>query len=89
MKAFEFGARKTVVFYLHGLRGHGHAQKSVLKHMSKTLNASLVSLELPGHGEDSFTEHCMVPEYRQLVDSITDEVIRRAGDAEQVILMGY
>lgn len=89
MKAFEFGTRKTVIFYLHGLRGHGYAQKSVLRHMSKTLNASMVSLELPGHGEDSITQHCMVPEYRQLVTLICDEVERRAGDAEQIILMGY
>ena len=89
MKAFEFGTRKTVVFYLHGLRGHGYAQQSVLRHMSKTLNVSMVSLELPGHGKDSFKEHCMVPEYRQLVSLIKGEVSRRAGDAEQVILMGY
>lgn len=89
MKAFEIGARKTVVFYLHGLRGHGYAQKSTLEHMVKNLGVSLISLELPGHGEDSFLEHCMVPEYRQLVSMITEEVGRLAGDSEQVILMGY
>jgi len=89
MKAFEIGTRKTVIFYLHGLRGHGYAQKSVLRHMSKGLNAGLVALELPGHGKDSFTDHCMVPEYRQIVSAITDEIKRRAGDAEQIILMGY
>lgn len=89
MKAFEIGARKTVVFYLHGLRGHGFAQKSALEHMVKNLGVSVVSLELPGHGEDSFLEHCMVPEYRQLVLMITEEIGRLAGDAEQVILMGY
>lgn len=89
MKAFEIGARRTVVFYLHGLRGHGFAQKTALEHMVKNLGVSLISLELPGHGKDSFLEHCMVPEYRQLVSMITGEVRRLAGDAEQVILMGY
>ena len=89
MKSFEFGTRKTVLLYLHGLRGHGYAQKSVLRHMSRTLNVSVVSLELPGHGKDSFKEHCMVPEYRRLVELIKNEVGRRAGRAEQVILMGY
>ncbi len=89
MKAFEIGTKKTIVFYLHGLRGHAHAQKSVLRHMCKSLNVSLVSLELPGHGEDSFSEHCMVPEYRRIVSLITEEVARRAGESEQVILMGY
>jgi alpha-beta hydrolase superfamily lysophospholipase len=89
MKAFEIGARKTVVFYLHGLRGHAFAQKAALEHMVKNLGVSVISLELPGHGEDSFLEHCMVPEYRQCVSMITEEVGRLAGDAEQVILMGY
>jgi alpha-beta hydrolase superfamily lysophospholipase len=89
MKAFEIGAKKTVVFYLHGLRGHGYAQKAALEHMVKSLGVDLVSLELPGHGEDSFLEHCMVPEYRQLVSMICDEVSRRAGDAEQLVFMGY
>ncbi|MBL4673969.1 MAG: alpha/beta fold hydrolase [Arenicella sp.] len=89
MKAFEIGAKETVVFYLHGLRGHGYSQKAALEHMVKSLGVRLVSLELPGHGEDSFVEHCMVPEYRQLVAMICDEVTRRAGDSEQVVLMGY
>ncbi|MFT6406738.1 MAG: alpha-beta hydrolase superfamily lysophospholipase [Arenicella sp.] len=89
MKAFEIGSKKTVVFYLHGLRGHGYAQKAALEHMVKSLSVCLVSLELPGHGEDSILEHCMVPEYRQLVAMICEEVNRRAGDAEQVVLMGY
>lgn len=89
MKAFEIGARKTVVFYLHGLRGHGFAQKAALEHMVKNLGVSVISLELPGHGEDSFLEHCMVPEYRQIVSMIAEEIGRLAGDAEQVILMGY
>ena len=89
MKAFEIGEKKTVVFYLHGLRGHGLAQKAALEHLVKSLGVSMVSLELPGHGEDSAREHCMVPEYRQLVTLITDEVKRRAGDSDQVILIGY
>lgn len=89
MKAFEIGAKKTVVFYLHGLRGHGLAQKAALDHLVKSLGVSMVSLELPGHGEDSALEHCMVPEYRQLVGLIVDEIKRRAGSSEQVILMGY
>ena len=89
MKAFEIGARKTVVFYLHGLRGHAFAHKASLEHMVKNLGVSLVSLELPGHGEDAFLEHCMVPRYHQLVSMIVDEVRRLAGGSEQVILMGY
>lgn len=89
MKAFEIGTKKTVVFYLHGLRGHGFAQKAALQHMVKSSGVDLVSLELPGHGEDSIAEHCMVPAYRQLLSMICDEIERRAGDAEQVILMGY
>lgn len=89
MKAFEIGAKETVVFYLHGLRGHGYSQKAALEHMVKSLGVRLLSLELPGHGEDSFDEHCMVPEYRQIVAMICDEVVRRAGDSEQVVLMGY
>ncbi len=89
MKAFEIGSKDTVVFYLHGLRGHGLAQKAALEHLLKSLSVCMVSLELPGHGEDSILEHCMVPEYRQLVSLITDEVKRRASDSDQVILMGY
>lgn len=89
MKAFEIGSKKTVVFYLHGLRGHGLAQKAVLEHLVKSLSVCMVSLELPGHGEDSVREHCMVPEYRQLVAMVVDEVKRRAGDSDQVLLMGY
>lgn len=89
MKAFEIGAKKTIVFYLHGLRGHGFAQKAALEHMVKNLGVSVISLELPGHGEDSFTDHCMVPEYRRLIKMIVEEIGRRAIGAEQVILMGY
>ena len=89
MKAFEIGAKKTVVFYLHGLRGHGLAQRAALEHLVKSLSVCMVSLELPGHGEDSAREHCMVPEYRQLVGMIVSEVKRRAGDSDQVVLMGY
>jgi len=63
MKAFEIGTKKTIVFYLHGLRGHAFAQRAALEHMVKNLGVSIISLELPGHGEDSRREQCMVPEY--------------------------
>jgi len=89
MKAFEIGAKKTIVFYLHGLRGHAFAQRAALQHIVKNLGVDVVSLELPGHGEDSFTDHCMVPAYPDIVSMIVEEVGRRAGEAEQVILMGY
>lgn len=89
MKAFEIGSKKTVLFYLHGLRGHGLAQKAALERFKKSLGVCIVSLELPGHGADSAKEHCMVPEYRQLVELICDEVKRRASDSDQVVLMGY
>jgi len=89
MKAFEIGAKKTVVFYLHGLRGHAFAQRAALEHMVKNLGVSVISLELPGHGEDSIKDHCMVPEYRQLIKEIVEEIGRRATGAEQIILMGY
>lgn len=89
MKAFEIGAKKTVVFYLHGLRGHAFAQKTALQHMVKNVGVTLISMELPGHGPDAETEHCMVPAYQELVDEIQQEVITRSADAEQVILMGY
>lgn len=89
MKAFEIGTKQTIVFYLHGLRGHAFAQKAALEHMVKNLGVSVISLELPGHGEDSFEEHCMVPSYEKLVQMIVEEVMRQAKKAEQVILMGY
>jgi len=89
MKAFEIGAKKTIVFYLHGLRGHAFAQRAALEHMVKNLGVSVISLELPGHGEDSVKDHCMVPEHRKLVTMIVEEISRRATGAEQVILMGY
>ena len=89
MKAFEIGAKKTILFYLHGLRGHAFAQKVTLQHMVKNVGVTLVSLELPGHGADSFEQHCMVPDYMALVQSIKDEVSVRSMEAEQVILMGY
>ena len=89
MKAFEIGAKKTVVFYLHGLRGHAFAQQAALEHMVKNLGVSVISLELPGHGEDSNREQCMVPEYCKLVAMISEEIGRRATGAEQVVLMGY
>lgn len=89
MKAFEIGAKDTVLFFLHGLRGHGLAQKAALQHMVKNVGVRVISLELPGHGEDSSTRHCLVPPYQQIVHEIQDLVHRRADDAEQVILMGY
>ena len=89
MKAFEIGAKDTVVFFLHGLRGHGLAQKAALQHLVKNVGVRVISLELPGHGEESVTRHCLVPPYQQIVDEIQALVHRRADDAEQVILMGY
>jgi len=89
MKAFEIGAKNTVVFYLHGLRSHGCAQQSALQHIVKNVGVSAVSLELPGHGVDSINEHCMVPKYRQIVAQIKEEIVSRTINTEQVILMGY
>lgn len=89
MKAYEIGRKKTVVFYLHGLRGHAFAQISALRHMVKNLGVRVVTMELPGHGRDSESEQCMVPHYTELVDMIVNEVKNHTGDAEQVVLMGY
>lgn len=89
MKAFEIGAKETIVFYLHGLRGHGYAQKAALQHMVKNVGVTVISLELPGHGVDSLQEHCMVPKYREIVESIKQEIRLQSTKAEQVILMGY
>jgi len=89
MKAYEIGRKKTVVFYLHGLRGHAFAQISALRHMVKNLGVRMVTMELPGHGREAKTGKCMVPHYREIVKMIVDEVKNRAGDAEQVVLMGY
>ena len=89
MRAYEIGRKSTVVFYLHGLRGHAFAQVSVLRHMVKNLGVRLVTMELPGHGRDSQKQHCMVPRYTEIVDMIVHQVKSRAGDAEQVVLMGY
>ena len=89
MKAFEIDSKETVVFYLHGLRGHAFAQESALRHMVKNLGVSVVSLELPGHGKESVDLHCMVPKYRHIVNMICAEIERRSSHAEQIILMGY
>ncbi|NND82028.1 MAG: alpha/beta fold hydrolase [Gammaproteobacteria bacterium] len=89
MKAFEIGAKDTVVFFVHGLRGHGLAQKAALQHLVKNVGVRLISLELPGHGADSVVRHCLVPPYQFIVDDIRQEVQRRASEADQVILMGY
>ena len=89
MKAFEIGAKDTVIFYMHGLRSHGRAQHTVLQHIVKNVGVSVVSLEMPGHGEDSIEEHCMVPRYRRIVADIKHEIKSRCLATEQVILMGY
>lgn len=89
MKSFEVGRKKTIVFYLHGLRGHAYAQIGALRHLAKNLGVTVVTLELPGHGKDSTKEHCMVPDTAELVEMILDEVRARAADTEQIILMGY
>lgn len=89
MKAFEIGAKDTVVFYMHGLRSHGRAQQTVLQHIVRNVGVSVVSLEMPGHGEDSIDDHCMVPKYRQIVAQIKEEIKSRTITTQQVILMGY
>lgn len=89
MKSFEIGAKSTVVFFLHGLRGHGLSQKAALQHMVKNLGVSLISLEMEGHGPESKYRHCLVPHYAATVHEICDEVQRMSKDAEQVVLMGY
>ena len=89
MKSFEIGARDTVVFFLHGLRGHGLAQKQALQHIVKNVGVRVISLEMEGHGLQSYARHCLVPPYQQMVSNIQDEVERHAHDAEQVILVGY
>jgi len=89
MKAFEIGAKETIVFYLHGLRGHAYAQKSSLEHIVRNVGVSVISLEMPGHGPDSFENHCMVPCYEDIVADIKREICQRSTHAEQVILVGY
>ncbi len=89
MKAIEIGAKKTMVFYVHGLRGHALAQQQALEHVVKNVGVTLVSLELPGHGEQSKFHRCMLPRYTDLVTDIVDEIHHWSSAAEQVILMGY
>jgi alpha-beta hydrolase superfamily lysophospholipase len=89
MKSFEIGAKKTRVFFLHGLRGHGMSQQAALQHMVKNLGISMISLELEGHGAESTDRHCLVPPYQQIVADICEEIHRQAVKAEQVVLMGY
>jgi alpha-beta hydrolase superfamily lysophospholipase len=89
MKSFEIGAKKTKVFFLHGLRGHGLSQQAALHHMVKNLGISLISLELDGHGAESVWRHCLVPPYPMIVDGICEEIRRQATEAEQVVLIGY
>ena len=89
MKSFPIGAKETKVIFLHGLRGHGLSQKAALQHMVKNLGVTMLSLELPGHGEESVSRHCLVPPYRQIVSEVCEEIMRQAQGAEQVVLMGY
>ena len=89
MKSFQIGVKKTKVFFLHGLRGHGLSQRAALQHMVKNLGVNMISLELMGHGVESVSRHCLVPQYQQIVIDICDEVKRQALGSEQVILMGY
>ncbi len=89
MKSFDIGAKKTRVFFLHGLRGHGLSQQASLQHMVKNLGISMTSLEMDGHGEASKIRHCLVPKFSDTVDDITGLIQRHTIEAEQVILMGY
>lgn len=89
MKSFDIGAKKTRVFFLHGLRGHGLSQQASLQHMVKNLGIAMTALEMDGHGESSKVRHCLVPQYLKTVDDIADLIKRHTIDAEQVILMGY
>ncbi len=89
MKSFQIGAKKTLVFFVHGLRGHGLSQFGALEHMVKNLGIEMVSLELDGHGEESIKRHCLVPAYEQIVDKIVEEIYSQTIHVEQVILMGY
>jgi len=89
MKSFQIGAKKTKVFFLHGLRGHGLSQRAALQHMVKNLGVSMISLELMGHGAESVRRHCLVSGYRQIVTQICNEIKRQALGSEQVVLMGY
>lgn len=89
MRTFEIGSKKTQVFYLHGLRGHGLSQKAALQHMVKNLGIELLSIEIPGHGIESAKRHCLVPPYEILVNDIVAEIKRNTIDVEQVIVMGY
>ena len=78
MRTFEIGSKKTQVFFLHGLRGHGLSQKAALQHMVKNLGIRLCSLELPGHGAESVKRHCLVPPYEIVVDDIVAEIKRKS-----------
>lgn len=89
MKSFDIGAKRTRVFFLHGLRGHGLSQQASLEHMVKNLGITMTSLEMDGHGEASKVRHCLVPKYTETVDDIVGLVRRHSLDADQVFLMGY
>lgn len=89
MKLFEIGTKKTSVFFMHGLRGHGLSQRAALQHITKNSDVSLTSVEMDGHGEESKTRHCLVPRYQKTVKDICANIQRQASESEQVILMGY
>ena len=89
MKSFEIGAKKTHVFYLHGLRGHALSQQVVMRHMVKNLGIKMISLELPGHGSESQQRHCLVPAYEKIVEEIVEEIRRHTIQVKQVVLMGH
>ena len=89
MKSFEIETKKTVLFYLHGLRGHAFSQKTALQHIARNIDISIISLELPGHGSEAVEANCMVPKYHKIVDMIVEEIKRQSSEVEQVFLMGY
>lgn len=89
MKSFEIGAKKTRVFFLHGLRGHGLSQQQSLHHIVRNLGITMTSLEMHGHGEESRVRHCLVPHHEEIIADICDLIQRQTIEAEQVVLMGY
>ena len=89
MKSYEIGSKRTQIFFMHGLRGYGCSQRAALQHLSKRLGVTMVSLEMPGHGEEAKARHCLVPPYQVVVEDICEEIMRHSMETEQVILMGY
>lgn len=89
MRSFDIGVKKTRVFFLHGLRGHGLSQQAALQHIVKNLGVTLTALEMDGHGEESKIRHCLVPHFQHSVDDICGLIKRQTVEAEQVVMMGY